>query len=142
VDGRPGVRLDRDVGAHRADARQRDEAAVARREHAAPPHLAEDEPDHPGVDVGAGRVGTRGGHDLLVLRARVGLAGVAVGPFARVHCASKLMTPMARSWSTTWSAAASGSRVVVSTWTSGSSGGSYGESMPVKFTSSPRRACA
>ena len=41
-----------------------------------------------------------------------------------------------------WSAAASALVVEVSMRTSGASGGSYGESIPVKFVSSPRRALA
>ena len=77
---RVGLHRDRRVG--RADARQRDPTPVARSEHAAAPHLAEHEPDHAGVDVRAHRRWRRRGHDVLVLRLRVALAVVAVGPLA------------------------------------------------------------
>ena len=53
---------------------------------------------------------------------------------------STSMMPAPRRWAITRWAAASGVNTVVSIRTSGFSGASYGESIPVKFLSSPRRA--
>ena len=82
VQSRVGVGLHGDGCIGGAHARQGDPATVTGREDTAAPHLAEHEPDDPGVDVRADGRRCGRGHDVLVLRLGRRLAVVAVGELA------------------------------------------------------------
>ena len=86
------------------------------------------------LDAGDERAGRRAVETQLLERAQT--VGVAVEDVAVIHS----RTPFACRKATIASAASSGEAAVVSILISGLSGPSYGESMPVKFLRSPRRA--